>query len=97
MPLDTSSYALALLRIDGRRWNELRRVHARVSTHAAADGSAYLEMGNTKVLCVIAGPDERRATGTSGGGASEEMAVDVEVGFAGFSGAERRKRQRGDK
>lgn len=98
MPLDTSSYTLALLRIDGRRWNELRRVHARVSTHAAADGSAYLEMGNTKVLCVVAGPDERRAGGTgAGGGASEEMAVDVEVGFAGFSGAERKKRQRGDK
>src|SRR6201994_2593783 len=51
MPLDTSSYALSLLRLDGRRWNELRRIHAQISTQPAADGSSYLEMGNTKVLC----------------------------------------------
>ncbi|KAJ4297360.1 Exosome non-catalytic core component [Collariella sp. IMI 366227] len=45
MPLDTSTYNLALLRVDGRRWNELRRVHAQIRTQAAADGSSYLEMG----------------------------------------------------
>src|SRR5436189_2261561 len=50
MPLDTSTYSLALLRLDGRRWNELRRIHAQISTQAAADGSSYLEMGNTMVI-----------------------------------------------
>ena len=45
MPLDTSTYSLALLRLDGRRWNELRHIHAQISTQAAADGSSYLEMG----------------------------------------------------
>lgn len=94
MPLDTSSYSLALLRLDGRRWNELRRLHGQVSTQAAADGSSYLEMGNTKVICTVAGPAEGRRTGGGGGGEAE---VRVEIGIAGFSGTERKKRGRGDK
>ncbi|KAF2876066.1 ribosomal protein S5 domain 2-type protein [Massariosphaeria phaeospora] len=92
MPLDTSTYALALLRLDGRRWNELRRIHAQISTQAAADGSSYLEMGNTKVLCTVTGPAEGRQTGQRGG-KDNEAKVEVEIGFAGFSGVERRKRK----
>ncbi|KFH43086.1 Exosome complex component-like protein [Hapsidospora chrysogenum ATCC 11550] len=78
MPLDTSTYSLALLRVDGRRWNELRRVHAQIRTQAAADGSSYLEMGHTKVMCVLTGPSEQQqqqgqrrgqtSTGGAGGG-----------------------------
>ena len=34
MPLDTSTYDLALLRVDGRRWNELRRLHGQIRTLA---------------------------------------------------------------
>jgi exosome complex component RRP41 len=69
MPLDTSTYTLALLRLDGRRWNELRRIHGQVSTQAAADGSSYLEMGNTKVICTVSGPGElrRSAAGQASG------------------------------
>ncbi|KAI9784201.1 MAG: Exosome non-catalytic core component [Peltula sp. TS41687] len=93
MPLDTSTYSLALLRLDGRRWNELRRLHGQVSTQAAADGSSYLEMGNTKVICTVAGPAEGRRTGGGGG----EAEVRVEIGIAGFSGTDRKKRGRGDK
>ena len=92
MPLDTSIYPLALLRLDGRRWNELRRIHAQVGTQTAADGSSYLEMGNTKVLCTVAGPAELRrsagavmpaggTTGTSGGSGSG-----VGAGIAGLGG-----------
>ena len=92
MPLDTSTYSLALLRLDGRRWNELRRIHAQISTQAAADGSSYLEMGNTKVLCTVTGPAEGRQTGQRGG-RDNEAKVEVEIGFAGFSGVERRKRK----
>lgn len=100
MPLDTSTYSLALLRLDGRRWNELRRLHAQVSTQAAADGSSYLEMGNTKVICTVTGPaDGRRAGGGGGGGGGggNEADVRVEIGMAGFSGVDRKKRSRGDK
>ncbi|KAI2641011.1 ribosomal protein S5 domain 2-like protein [Xylaria nigripes] len=104
MPLDTSTYALALLRVDGRRWNDLRHLHGQIRTQAAADGSSYLEMGNTKVMCVVAGPSEdagkRRglaasATTASGGSNNADIAVSIVVG--GFSGVDRKKRARGDK
>ncbi|KAL9058617.1 MAG: hypothetical protein Q9162_001624 [Coniocarpon cinnabarinum] len=95
MPLDTSSYSLALLRLDGRRWNELRSLYGQISTQAAADGSAYFEMGNTKVICTIHGPEEssRRAQGAGG----TEAQVHVEINIAGFSGNDRTKRSKNDK
>lgn len=71
-------------------------MHAQISTQAAADGSSYLEMGNTKVICTVAGPAEgKRAAG--GGAGSAEAQVQVEIGVAGFSGVERKRRARGDK
>ena len=48
------------LRIDGRRVNELRKIRAQVGVFAEADGSAYIEMGNTKALAVVYGPREVR-------------------------------------
>ncbi|OTB01312.1 hypothetical protein M426DRAFT_323581 [Hypoxylon sp. CI-4A] len=111
MPLDTSTYNLALLRIDGRRWNELRQLRAQIRTQAAADGSAYFELGNTKVMCVVSGPSEdgkhRRGGqssassagggggGGAGGGNTADILVSVVVG--GFSTVDRKKRARGDK
>ncbi|KAL2143135.1 hypothetical protein VTI28DRAFT_282 [Corynascus sepedonium] len=107
MPLDTSTYNLALLRVDGRRWNELRRVHAQIRTQAAADGSSYLEMGHTKVMCVVTGPSEpgpRRGgaagggTGGAGaGGAGGKAEVVVGIVIAGFSSVDRKRHGRGDK
>src|SRR3954464_12634286 len=103
MPLDTSAYSLALLRVDGRRWNEMRRIHAQIRTQAAADGSSYLEMGNTKVMCVVTGPSEpgpRRGTvgsGGGGGGAGTVAEVGVNIVVAGFSSVDRKRRARGDK
>lgn len=96
MPLDTSTYSLALLRLDGRRWNELRRTHAQISTQAAADGSSYLEMGNTKILCSVTGPHEGRSSGARGG-ANGLAKIEVEINSAAFSGTDRRKVGRGDK
>lgn len=95
MPLDSSSYALAHLRVDGRRWNELRRIHGQMSTQAAADGSSYFEMGNTKVVCIVHGP--RQQTKGGGGGQSKEATIEVEISVAGFSGMDRKKRSRMDK
>lgn len=96
MPLDTSTYSLALLRLDGRRWNELRRLHAQISTQQAADGSSYLEFGNTKVLCTISGPAESSGRANVGG-RQGDMRIEVDVNVAGFSGLERKKRSRGDR
>jgi len=96
MPLDTSTYALALLRLDGRRWNELRRLTAQISTQASADGSSYLEMGNTKVICTVTGPSEPKGAGGQRAG-GERAEVKVEIGVAGFSGVDRKRRGRNDK
>ena len=67
-----------------------------MSTQAAADGSSYFEMGNTKIICTVAGPQEQKQ---GGGGRNQqaEAKIEVEVGFAGFSGTDRKKRARGDK
>lgn len=47
------------LRLDGRRWNELRRFECSVNTHShASDGSSYLEQGNNKVITLVNGPQE---------------------------------------
>lgn len=103
MPLDTSSYNLALLRVDGRRWNELRRCHAQIRTQAAADGSSYLEMGNTKVMCVVTGPTDQQAAPRTGGGGVQrseqerEAEVSVSIVVAGFSSVDRKRRGRNDK
>ncbi|KAL7620802.1 Exosome non-catalytic core component [Parahypoxylon ruwenzoriense] len=112
MPLDTSTYNMALLRVDGRRWNELRQLRGQIRTQAAADGSSYLEMGNTKVMCVVSGPSEdgkqqqRRgggaaASGSGGGGGGQGQGANAEVlvsiVVAGFSSVERKRRARGDK
>ncbi len=106
MPLDTSTYSLALLRVDGRRWNELRRCHAQVRTQAAADGSSYWEMGNTKVMCVLTGPSEpgpRRpgnvaaSGGSTGAGGEAAAEVVVNIVVAGFSSVDRRRRGRNDR
>lgn len=97
MPLDTSSYSLALLRLDGRRWNELRQLRAQISTQAAADGSSYLEMGNTKVICTVSGPREGDRRGGGGSSQNNEAQIDVSINIAGFSGIERKRRARNDK
>ena len=66
---------------------------------AAADGSSYLEMGNTKVICTVAGPVEGRRAGGGGGapGGDSTATVQVEISIAGFSGVDRKRRAKGDK
>ncbi len=44
--------------MDGRKAHELRRVEVKIGTVESADGSAYIEQGNTKVLAVVYGPHE---------------------------------------
>lgn len=45
-------------RLDGRKATELRKLQARMGVFTQADGSAYLEQGNTKALAVVYGPHE---------------------------------------
>lgn len=46
------------LRVDGRRETEIRRFRAKMGIFPRADGSALVEMGNTKVFAVVHGPRE---------------------------------------
>ena len=46
------------LRLDGRRPHELRRIECSMGLLTQADGSAYLEQGNTKVLATVYGPHD---------------------------------------
>ncbi len=39
---------------------EARQIRARLGVVATADGSAYMEQGNTKVLAMVYGPHEVR-------------------------------------
>ena len=45
-------------RLDGRKQNELRRIRCKLGVFLQADGSSYLEQGNTKVLAAVYGPHE---------------------------------------
>jgi exosome complex component RRP41 len=46
------------LRVDGRRWDELRLVKLEVGILDKADGSAYIEHGKNKILAAVYGPRE---------------------------------------
>src|SRR2546427_493671 len=46
------------VRLDGRRFNELRPIKIEAGVLKKADGSAYLEWGNNKVLAAVYGPRE---------------------------------------
>lgn len=46
------------IRIDGRRVNELRPIKIEVGVLKNADGSAYIEFGNNKIIVAVYGPKE---------------------------------------
>jgi exosome complex component RRP41 len=46
------------LRIDGRKWDELRPIKMEVGSLANADGSAYIEFGKNKIAAAVYGPKE---------------------------------------
>ncbi|QSL64294.1 hypothetical protein MERGE_000450 [Pneumocystis wakefieldiae] len=81
-------------RIDGRRWNELRRFVAKVGFNTSADGSSYVEQGNTKVICTVHGPIEPIIKGKA---LLDREHITVDISVAPFSTLERKKRTRLDK
>eukprot|EP00270_Netrium_digitus_P005346 TRINITY_DN17031_c0_g1_i3.p1 TRINITY_DN17031_c0_g1~~TRINITY_DN17031_c0_g1_i3.p1 ORF type:complete len:235 (-),score=62.80 TRINITY_DN17031_c0_g1_i3:176-880(-) len=72
------------LRLDGRRPHELRQLKCEVGVLEKADGSAYFEMGNTKVK------ERSRALFDKG-------LVQCEYSMAAFSTGERRRRGKIDR
>ena len=43
------------LRQDGRKCEELRQINCKLGVYGQADGSSYLEQGNTKILAAVYG------------------------------------------
>ncbi|KAF9103881.1 Exosome complex component RRP41 [Mortierella sp. AM989] len=82
------------LRIDGRRPAELRKITSTTSVLSQADGSAYLEHGNTKVLAAVYGPREARHRALV---VHDRAILNVEFNVAPFSTGERRRRTKNDK
>lgn len=56
--------AIAGLRIDGRRYNELRKLSYKIGVEEGADGSVYMEQGLNKVMASVFGPQEQRNRST---------------------------------
>jgi len=84
------------LRLDGRRPHELRRMQSRMGVLCESDGSAYVEMGNTKVLVAVYGPREVRHRGKAVSN-QDHAVLNCEYSMATFSSGERRRRTRGDR
>ena len=82
------------LRIDGRKPNELKRTVCKVGVFKEADGSAYLEHGNTKAICSVYGPHESTNRGKS---KHDKAIINCQYSMATFSTNERRSKPKGDR
>lgn len=83
------------LRLDGRRWNELKSFSCKINTHqSSSDGSSYVQQGNTKVMCMVNGPIEPK---TKSGSDANGAVISVNLNITSFSTVERRKRSKSDR
>ena len=82
------------LRLDGRKAGELRRIECRMGVFSQADGSSYLEQGNTRVLCAVYGPHDMRESRMRPH--HDKVVVNCQYSMATFSTGERKRRPRGD-
>jgi exosome complex component RRP41 len=86
------------LRSDGRRPNEIRKLNCKLGVFEQADGSAYIEMGNTKVLAAVYGPHDTRLgkQSKSSGTGHDKAVINCQYSMATFSTNDRKKKPRGD-
>lgn len=76
------------LRLDGRKFNELRPIHIEAGVLKRADGSAYLTWGENKVMAAVYGPRElhpRHAQDPS------KAVVQARYNMASFSVSDRKR------
>ncbi|CDO93702.1 unnamed protein product [Kluyveromyces dobzhanskii CBS 2104] len=77
------------LRVDGRRWNELRSFNCSINTHPnAADGSSYLEQGNNKIITLVTGPQEPASRSQVN---TKQASLSVTINLTKFAKMERSK------
>lgn len=86
------------VRIDGRKADELRKINCKLGVFDQADGSAYLEMGQTNVLAAVFGPHEVSRHGGKMKNASlhDRAYVNCQYSQATFSTIERKRKPRSD-
>ena len=77
-------------RIDGRKVNEVRKINCRLGVFEQSDGSAYIEMGNTRVLAAVYGPHDIH--GNRNKTPEEKAVINCQYSMATFSTSERKKR-----
>lgn len=82
-------------RLDGRRPSELRKIRCRLGVFDQADGSAYIEQGNTKALAAVYGPHE--TVGGKNKPQHDKVTINCQYSMATFSTNERKKRPQGDR
>lgn len=84
-------------RIDGRKPSELRKINCKLGVFEQADGSAYLEMGQTNVLAAVFGPHEvSRIGGKIKGSLHDKAYINCQYSQATFSTIERKRKPRTD-
>ena len=81
--------------MDGRKPNEVRKIACKWGIFEQADGSAYFEMGNTRVLAAVYGPHEVRTSARTKQ-LHDRAVINCQYSMASFSTSERKKRPRGD-
>lgn len=86
------------LRVDGRKVDELRKINCKLGVFEQADGSAYLEMGQTNVLAAVFGPHEVSRHGGKMKNASlhDRAYINCQYSQATFSTIERKRKPRSD-
>ena len=82
------------LRLDGRRPHELRKIVCKTGVFTQADGSAYIEMGNTKALATVYGPHEVTNKAKA---LHDRVFLNCQFSMATFSTGERKRRPKGDR
>lgn len=75
-------------RMDGRKPGEVRKLSCKWGIFEQADGSAYLEMGNTRVLAAVYGPHEVRSTARTKQ-LHDRAVINCQYSMATFSTSER--------
>ncbi|KAL1926827.1 hypothetical protein VTP01DRAFT_5473 [Rhizomucor pusillus] len=76
-------------RADQRGVEDLRPIFLKTGLITQANGSAYIEAGNTKVVCAVYGPRQLKRAGFSSNGI-----LNCELKFATFSCTKRRQHMR---
>ncbi|MEM0073149.1 MAG: exosome complex exonuclease Rrp41 [Thermoplasmatales archaeon] len=76
------------LRIDGRKFNELRPIRIEAGILNRADGSAYIEWGGNKILVAVYGPREAFPKHTQN---PSKAVINARYNMAAFSVDERKR------